>query len=133
MKYLLDTQILIWAIEQKDKLTKEVKEILETSSSIYVSIESLREIAIKHKAGDISFKMPFHNFINKLQIDFGIKIINTELNHVLQFYELNAKPKHKDPFDHIIICTAIKSKCTIISSDDNFPFYRNQGLQLIEN
>jgi PIN domain nuclease of toxin-antitoxin system len=40
---------------------------------------------------------------------------------------------HKDPFDHIIIAQAISHKMTLVSSDTKFPFYRKQGLRLIEN
>ncbi len=34
--------------------------------------------------------------------------------------------------DHIIISHAITERMTLISSDTKFPFYRNQGLELIE-
>ena len=37
------------------------------------------------------------------------------------------------PFDHIIISQAISHKMTLISSDTKFPYYRKQGLDLIEN
>ena len=36
------------------------------------------------------------------------------------------------PSDHIIISHAITERLTLISSDTKFPFYRNQGLNLIE-
>jgi len=133
MKYLLDTQTLIWLIETPSKLTKEVSTIMDQSTAIYVSIESLREIAIKHKQGDIKLKKTFSTFCKELQQLFAIKIVNTDLNHVLEFYSLIELPGHKDPFDHLIISTAIKSKFILISSDHNFPFYEKQGLQLIKN
>jgi PIN domain nuclease of toxin-antitoxin system len=37
-----------------------------------------------------------------------------------------------DPSDHIIIAHAITERLTLLSSDEKFPFYRNQGLELIE-
>ena len=87
MKYLLDTQSLIWLIETPSKLTKEVASIMDQSTAIYVSIESLREIAIKHKTGAIKLKTPFNTFIKKIQSEYALKIVNTELNHVLELYK----------------------------------------------
>ena len=37
-----------------------------------------------------------------------------------------------DPSDHIIISHAITEHLTLLSSDQKFPFYRDQGLDLIE-
>ena len=39
---------------------------------------------------------------------------------------------HFDPSDHIIISHAITERMALMSSDQKFPFYRNQGLELIE-
>ncbi len=40
---------------------------------------------------------------------------------------------HFDPSDHLIISHAICNRIPLISDDVKFKFYRNQGLQLIEN
>ncbi|MDB5118798.1 MAG: DNA-binding protein [Sphingobacteriales bacterium] len=50
MKYLLDTHVCLWAIADKDKLSLNVKKILEDGHNrIFVSQISLFEIAIKLK------------------------------------------------------------------------------------
>ena len=41
--------------------------------------------------------------------------------------------KHYDPSDHIIIAHAITMGMPLISSDKKFPFYREQGLDLVAN
>ena len=40
---------------------------------------------------------------------------------------------HNDPFDHIIIAQAIAEQICLISADRRFPFYKLQGLDLMEN
>ena len=45
---------------------------------------------------------------------------------------LNEAQDHRDPSDHVIISHAITERLTLLSSDNKFPFYRNQGLDLIE-
>ena len=46
--------------------------------------------------------------------------------------EINEAQEHYDPSDHLIshaLCNGIP----LISDDEKFPFYRGQGLELIEN
>ena len=47
--------------------------------------------------------------------------------------KINEGQAHYDPSDHVIISQAITMKLPLISSDEKFPFYRRQGLELIEN
>ena len=47
--------------------------------------------------------------------------------------QLNETQEHYDPSDHLIISHALTNRLTLISADGKFPFYRNQGLDLIEN
>ena len=47
--------------------------------------------------------------------------------------EINASAEHYDPSDHIIISQAITLGVPLISGDQKFPFYTNQGLDLIYN
>ena len=67
--------------------------------------------------------------------DPSVEIDNTDINVIrtLAALHVNEEQDHKDPFDHIIIAQAISHMMTLISSDTKFPFYRKQGLKLIEN
>lgn len=47
--------------------------------------------------------------------------------------QLNEATGHKDPSEHVIISQAITEHLPLVSSDTRFPFYREQGLDLIEN
>jgi len=48
MPYLLDTQILIWSVIDRKKISKEILILLENvENEIFVSQFSLQEIAIK--------------------------------------------------------------------------------------
>ena len=64
-----------------------------------------------------------------------MEIDNTDVNVIrtLAALNINEEQGHKDPFDHIIIAQAISHKMTLVSSDTKFPFYRKQGLRLLEN
>jgi PIN domain nuclease of toxin-antitoxin system len=45
--------------------------------------------------------------------------------------DLTIKPEHKNTNDHQIISQAITEKIPLISSDEDFVFYENQGLNFI--
>ena len=64
----------------------------------------------------------------RLLLDTNINVIRT-----LAALHVNEEQEHKDPFDHIIIAQAITHKMTLVSSDTKFPYYRKQGLKLVEN
>ena len=50
MKILLDTHVLLWALEDSPKLPLYVRDtLLDENNEIYVSSLSLWEIAIKHR------------------------------------------------------------------------------------
>jgi len=129
MKYLFDTQSLVWLIENPQKLTQDVRDIVDTTTALYVSVESLREISIKQKSKDVLMNKTLLQFIAIIK-EYGIKIVNTEINHIKLFDSLMLY--HNDPFDHLIISIAITGNFNLISSDSNFYLYKKQGLQLIE-
>lgn len=58
MNYLLDTHVVLWAINEPAKLPASIKEkIQDTKNGCYVSIVSLWEIAIKVSIKKLSIEM----------------------------------------------------------------------------
>ena len=69
--------------------------------------------------------------------DNNIMIVSATNDILEKFFDLPIPivngNKHSDPFDRIIISTAIKRNMTVISADRKFPWYRdNCNLQLLE-
>ncbi len=121
MSYLIDTQIFIWALENNPRLSKKAIDLLgNNSNSIYISIVSLWEIAIKTNIGKLELSQPLEEIIRRLpEVEISVFTIQTE--HVLG---LNNLPfHHRDPFDRILIAQAIAEKMEIISSDEIFSHY----------
>ena len=69
------------------------------------------------------------SFIDKLRIE--IKPFTKQ--HVTTYAGLFPAEDHKDPNDHMIIAQAVSDKIPVISSDQKFKFYENQGLQFVFN
>ena len=54
MRVLLDTHLLIWAVEDDPRLTHEIKQMISICDEVYVSSASLWEAAIKFGRGKLS-------------------------------------------------------------------------------
>jgi len=121
MKYLLDTHTAIWALGDTEKLSATAKSIIDDISvPLYVSIVSAWEIAIKVSIGKLNFVGGSDFFIEKMQRN-GIEILDLQSSYI-KFVE-SIPFHHRDPFDRIIIATALADNLTILTSDENIQKY----------
>jgi len=121
MKYLLDTHVAKWALDDISKLSDSAKSIISnTSLRLCVSVASAWEIAIKISVGKLNFVGGSAFFIKKLR-QFGVEILHVEGQHVEIVESLPLI--HRDPFDRIIISTAIAESMTLITADENIQKY----------
>lgn len=138
MRLLLDTNIYVYLVSDRKSLTKDVCAYLEDPENLkYLSIVSLQELitAFRTKKLLSNIWKTEAEMISFVLNDPSVEIDNTDVNVIrtLAALHVNEVQDHKDPFDHIIIAQAISHKMTLVSSDTKFPFYRKQGLRLLEN
>jgi PIN domain nuclease of toxin-antitoxin system len=121
MDLLIDTHTLLWFYAGDSKLDQKTKNvILDTENTIYLSIATLWEIAIKVNIGKLDLKgdiIEFFAFVERN--DFTILPISFQNLIVLS----NLPFHHKDPFDRIIITQAITENLIIGSDDAIFKEY----------
>jgi len=121
MKYLLDTHTLIWLIEASSKVSSDIKEKLKfPGNQIYLSSVSLWEIAIKSSLGRLELKSPFNKLLSDLN-STNITILQIENDYLEKLTTLPLI--HKDPFDRLLISTALVEGMTIITTDENIQKY----------
>lgn len=133
MKYLIDTQILIWYQLNDRQLSPKSRTIIDDGANkILVSQVSLFEIAIKQKIGKLPEIDASMQDLLKLieQDDFDILQITNQ--HIAYYEQVPLLEEHKDPFDKLIIATAMQEKMPIISADAKFTLYKDL-ITLIEN
>jgi len=121
MNYIADTHALLWMMFEPKKLSQKAQEVL-ADKSIYkfVSITSLWEIAIKNRIGKLPLPMGITGTIDKVDT-LGIGRIGVNQRHIEIFNSLPLL--HRDPFDGIIIATALSENMTIITGDENIQKY----------
>jgi PIN domain nuclease of toxin-antitoxin system len=126
MKYLLDTHVLLWAIGEPEKLSINHKNIIEDKSNeIYVSFYSYMEISIKLRLDKLAdFDTSLDDFHTKTE-ETGIINLGTDLNHLIQNLHLPLFAEHRDPFDRLIIATAISEGMKILTVDSKFSLYKD--------
>ena len=138
MRYLLDTNIFVYSTIDVDSLSRNVRAILEDYDNTFcISSESVKELIVAYRnkgLGNKKWKTP-EAMVKAIEDDYGIVILPIAKQHMLTYaqLQLNEAQGHKDPSDHVIIAQAITEHIPLISSDTRFPFYREQGLDLVFN
>jgi PIN domain nuclease of toxin-antitoxin system len=122
MSYLLDTHILLWFFEDSKKLTDNVNAVLDDKKiSKYVSLISLWEFTIKHSIGKLKFDDGVV-WLHQLVKQNGFILLPIKELHIFKLAQLPLL--HKDPFDRLLVATAIVEKLTIITADVNIHNYK---------
>ena len=121
MRYLLDTHAVIWYFQDSSELPRGIKEIINSNENdIYVSSVSLWEIAIKVSLEKLKLKFTFEELTKDVRNrDFCILQIEDEYLRGLSSLPFI----HKDPFDRLIISTALTDDLTIVTIDENIQKY----------
>lgn len=120
MKYLLDTHIFLWSLNNDKKLKDFVKDILTNPENvIYTSVISAWEISIKLKTHP-GFKL--RTSIREAFAVSKFEILPVSFEHSLEVHKLPLY--HKDPFDRLLIAQAKAEKLTLITSDSKIWKYK---------
>ena len=125
VRLLLDTAILIWAIEAPERLTQRAAAALKnTDNTLDISAVSLTEIAIKVATGKL--KLSAANTRQALD-DLDIRILSYTADYAFLLFDLPLY--HRDPFDRQIIAQALAEKIPVVTADEKFSLYK--GLKII--
>lgn len=122
MNYLLDTHTFLWFINDDSSLNATAKTLIEDpENTIYLSVASIWEMAIKVSLEKLEMPLPFTDFIDE-QLDkntiilLKIKTAHTGIVATLPFY-------HRDPFDRLIIAQSKVEVIPVIGKDTIFDNY----------
>jgi PIN domain nuclease of toxin-antitoxin system len=119
--YLLDTHAAIWFFNGDDSLSKTANSIIrDLSNDVFISIASAWELAIKIGIGKLNFAGKVAGFVH-LAEENEITIMPITPSHLAT---LEILPMiHRDPFDRLLVATAIYEHMTLITADENIARY----------
>ena len=121
MKLLLDTHILLWWLDEENKLSRNtVKLISSPSNTILVSAVSIWEIRIKEQVGKLELPKNFSQILSQQSFEH-LPISFQDADEISKLPLI-----HSDPFDRMLIAQSITNKLTIITHDKIFTKYPGQ-------
>lgn len=129
MKYLLDTHALVWLLSSQERnLPRDIRESIRYCEDVFfVSELSLIEIIQLQQTGRINLRYTPKAVRTVISND-NIIIIGLTPDIIDVFYGMEIPvingSKHSDPFDRLIIATALKYDLVLISADQKFPWYQ---------
>ena len=132
MKYILDTHTLLWVLFAPQNLSTQAVNILKNrKTKVCVSLVSFWEIATKVKIGKLSLSGLTLSDIKKECKSLGFNLLPISFEDIQEYLALPLFKNHKDPFDRMLIATAIDKSFTLISCDSKLLQYKNTGLSYI--
>ena len=125
MRVLLDTAILIFAVESPERLSARARSVLENPKNVLeLSSISLAEIAIKASLGKLRFSAAM---VREAIAELGIRVLPFTAEHAFHLFSLPLH--HRDPFDRQIVAQALAEKIPVVTSDQEFGLY--QGINVV--
>jgi PIN domain nuclease of toxin-antitoxin system len=119
---ILDTHIWIWYINRElDKFPTSWLEIIETANQVGISPVSCYEVALAQQRGRLLLPIPVNQWFQEALSPSGISLL--PLTTAIASSAVNLSPIHRDPFDRIIIATAIEHQAKLASIDGFFRQY----------
>ena len=119
MNLLLDTHVLLWALDNDPLLSPAARNaIIDGNNIVFVSAATAWEIAIKKALGKL--RAPTSNYLEELR-RHRFTPLDITSEHALAVEEL--PPHHADPFDRLLVAQAQIEKLTLITRDSRIQAY----------
>ena len=121
MKLLLDTQLLLWAAGQPERLSKAARKLLDDPrNELIFSAASLWEVTIKSSLGREDFRVE-PRLLRRGLLDNGYAELPVTSHHAVNIDGL--PPLHKDPFDRLLLSQALSEGITLLTTDSTLAQY----------
>jgi PIN domain nuclease of toxin-antitoxin system len=121
VRLLLDTNVLLRALIEPDKLSGDLRSILEDPGhEILFSAASMWEMAIKAALGRADFRVSPDRIVTAAQ-DSGFVELPVRSDAALKVRGL--PHHHRDPFDRLLIAQAMTEPAMLYTSDANLLVY----------
>jgi PIN domain nuclease of toxin-antitoxin system len=125
MIFLLDTHTLIWYLEGDKRLSQTAKDLIDNvAKNVFVSHVSFIEIAIKKKLSKLPSGLRLNEYLERAK-ESDIAILPITESHILDYESIPLLPNHKDPFDRLLLATALSEGLVIVTIDEKFDCYKD--------
>ena len=121
MNRLLDTHILLWSVQEPERLSTEARTaITDPAATILFSAVNIWEVAIKHALRKPGFHVEPRALRSGLLALGYAELPVTSLHSI----EVAGLPMHhRDPFDRLLVAQAIVEGFELVTADRNIARY----------
>jgi PIN domain nuclease of toxin-antitoxin system len=121
MNLLLDTHTLIWFFNGDIQLSEWAKNaIIDSENQNFVSMASIWEIAIKINLKRLVFEGNTGGILDLIDTN-GFELLHIGEKSILELE--NIPFIHRDPFDRLLVTTAISEKMSLVTKYSNIQKY----------
>jgi PIN domain nuclease of toxin-antitoxin system len=121
LNLLLDTHVALWAITDSPKLSQKARDLIaEPKTTVWISVASLWEIAIKHSLGRGDMPVSSLDAMRYFR-ESGYRFLAIEAEHAVAVEGLAAH--HQDPFDRILVAQALVEPMRLMTHDSLVALY----------
>jgi PIN domain nuclease of toxin-antitoxin system len=133
MRLLIDSHVLLWAALDDPRLTGAQRSAyVDANNDLLVSTATLWELGIKYALGKLPLPVTPRDFFAREIAVRGYVMLDVRRAHAERAAELPyPDPKHRDPFDRMLIAQALAEGITLLSADQRFSAYEDLGLGLV--
>src|SRR5690242_11977389 len=116
MRLLVDTNALLWAVDQPANLaTAAAVALQDPGNELLARAGTVWEIAIKVALKKLGLSLPYRQWIDRAVADLGMSIL--PITSAYADAQVGLPMHHRDPFDRLIVAQALVEKLPIVSSD----------------
>ena len=109
---LLDSHVVIWAMERSPRLGRRAREMITSGEEVHVSAVSLLELTIKAMLGKIAIP----NKLASQLVDQGLSLLSLTPDHVEVLRDFPELSGH-DPFDRSLVAQASQAGLRLLTAD----------------
>lgn len=109
---LLDSHVVIWAMEGSPRLGHRAREMITSGSEVHVSAVSILELTIKAMVGKISIP----DKMSSQLVDQGLSLLSLTAGHVEGLRDFPELSGH-DPFDRTLVAQASIAGLRLLTAD----------------
>ena len=115
MNLLLDTHVALWAITDSPKLPPKARELIASPrTTVWISVASVWEIAIKHALGRGDMPVSGQE-AGRYFRESGYRFLPIETEHAFAVQDLAVH--HHDPFDRLLVAQALVEPMRLMTHD----------------
>jgi PIN domain nuclease of toxin-antitoxin system len=115
---LLDTHVLVWLVDDRERLSTEARDAVESGQELAVSMASIQEVAYLVARGRLVMDRPLQTWVGDALGVHEIRTLAPTVSSALRAGSLDPSEFHGDPVDRLIYATAVEHDAQLVTADE---------------